>query len=74
MGPGLPPSGVSRRADIIGVNVSDTIRETTIDTATVTANSRNSRPTIPPIRKSGMNTAISDMDIDRMVKPISAAP
>ena len=42
--------------------------------ATVTANSRNSRPTMPPISSSGMNTAISDTLIETMVKPISPAP
>jgi hypothetical protein len=74
MNPGLPRSGVNKRADIIGVSVSDTTKETTIDTATGTADSRNSRSTIPPIRKSEMNTAISDMDIETMVKPILSAP
>ena len=41
---------------------------------TVTANSRNSRPTMPPISSSGMNTATSDTEIEMMVKPISPAP
>ncbi len=40
----------------------------------VIANSRNSRPTIPPISSSGINTAISEMLMDRTVKPISFAP
>ena len=43
-------------------------------TAIVTANSRNTRPTIPPISSTGMNTAISENVIDTMVKPISRAP
>ena len=43
-------------------------------TDSVTANSRNSRPTMPPISSSGMNTAISEMLIDSTVKPISRAP
>ena len=38
------------------------------------ANSRNSRPTRPPIRKIGMKTAISDTLMDSTVKPISCAP
>ena len=38
------------------------------------ANSRNSRPTMPPISSSGMNTAISEKLIETMVKPISPAP
>ena len=41
---------------------------------TVMANSRNSRPTMPPISSSGMKTATSDRLIDTMVKPISPAP
>jgi len=40
----------------------------------VIANSRNNRPTIPPISRIGMNTAISEMLIDITVKPIFAAP
>jgi hypothetical protein len=65
---------LSSRAHIIGVNVSEISSDSTSATLTVTANSRNSRPTYPPIRNSGMNTAISDRVIDMMVKPISPAP
>ena len=43
-------------------------------TAIVTANSRNTRPTMPPISSTGMNTAISEKVIEMMVKPISRAP
>ena len=45
-----------------------------IATDTVTANSRNTRPTMPPISSTGMNTAISEKVIEMMVKPISRAP
>ena len=52
--------------------------ETTIDTSTeidsTMANSRNSRPTMPPIARMGMKAAISDRLIDSTVKPISRAP
>src|SRR2546429_8805933 len=41
---------------------------------TVTANSWNIRPMTPLIRRSGINTATSDTDIERIVKPISSAP
>ena len=41
---------------------------------TVKANSRNSRPMMPPISSSGMNTATSETLIDTTVKPISRAP
>ena len=40
----------------------------------VTANSWNSRPMMPPMNSTGMNTAVSDSVIDTMVKPISRAP
>jgi len=40
----------------------------------VTANSRNSRPTTPPMRRIGMNTATSETLIESTVKPISRAP
>jgi hypothetical protein len=43
-------------------------------TAIVTANSRNMRPTMPPISSTGMNTAIREKVIETMVKPISLAP
>ena len=40
----------------------------------VTANSRNTRPTMPPIRSTGMNTAINAKVMEMMVKPISREP
>ena len=43
-------------------------------TLSVTANSRNSRPTMPPINRIGMNTASSDTVIETIVKPICSAP
>ena len=48
--------------------------ETRIVTLSVTANSRNSRPTISPMNNSGINTAISDTLSDTIVKPISSEP
>ncbi len=48
--------------------------EATTATVTVTANSRNRRPMMPPIASSGMNTAISEKVIDMIVKPICPAP
>ncbi len=46
----------------------------TIVTASVTANSRNSRPTTSPMNSSGISTAISDTVSEMMVKPICSAP
>ena len=40
----------------------------------VSANSRNSRPTNPLMNNSGMNTAIRDKVSEMTVKPISLAP
>ncbi len=40
----------------------------------VTANSWNRRPSSPPISSTGMNTAVSDSVIERIVKPTSREP
>jgi hypothetical protein len=73
------PSSVSRWgrrsvAHIIGVTVSETTAETLMATARVTENSRKSRPTMPPMNKSGMKTAKSETVIETIVKPICFAP
>ena len=46
----------------------------TMVTASVTANSRNSRPTTSPMNSNGISTAISETVNDMMVKPICSAP
>ncbi len=58
----------------MGVVVSETTSETRMATESVTANSRNSRPTMPPINRIGMKTATSERLIERTVKVISFAP
>ena len=58
----------------MGVSVTDTMPEIRIATQMVTANSRNSRPRMPPRNSTGMNTAASDSVIETMVKPISFDP
>ena len=68
------PCALRNRDASIGVSVSDTTSETKIVIASVTANSRNSRPMMPPISSSGISTATSEMLIETMVKPISPAP
>ena len=55
----------------IGTRVSETTAEITIVTASVTANSWNSRPTTSPMNSSGISTARSDTVSEMMVKPIS---
>ncbi len=62
------------RPQSIGVVVSEMTRESATVTASVIANSRNTRPTSPPIKRIGMNTAISALLIARTVKPTSCAP
>ena len=64
----------SQRADIIGTSVSDTTAEIRIVVASVTANSRNKRPTTSPMKSSGISTAISDTVSEMIVKPICVAP
>ncbi len=58
----------------MGVSVSETKPETITARDKVMANSRNSRPTMPPISSSGMNTATSDTVSETTVKPICRAP
>ena len=64
----------SSQAHIIGVVVSEMTSEIITAADRVTANSRNSRPTWPPMNSSGMKTATSDRLIDSTVKPTSRAP
>ena len=70
------PGGVveCQRADIIGTSVSDTTAEIRMVMASVTANSRNSRPTTSPMNSKGISTATSDTVSEMMVKPICVAP
>jgi signal transduction histidine kinase len=53
---------------------SDTTSESMMADERVTANSRKRRPTIPPINRIGINTAMSDTLMERTVKLTSAAP
>ena len=65
---------MSAKTEKIGVVVSDTTSEIPIAAESVMANSRNKRPTIPPINSNGVNTATSEMLIESTVNPISFAP
>jgi hypothetical protein len=58
----------------IGTRVSDTSADTSTARPTMTANSWNSRPITPGMKKIGMNTATSEIEIEMMVKPISREP
>jgi hypothetical protein len=57
-------------AHIIGVSVSDTTADTRMAAESVSANSRKRRPTMSPMNRSGISTAISDTVKERIVKPI----
>ena len=52
----------------MGVVVSDTTIEMAMAMVSTTANSRNSRPTMPPIRRMGMKTATSEVLMESTVK------
>ena len=58
----------------IGVRLIDTKPDTRIATPIVTANSCSSRPTMPPMNSTGMNTAASDSVIETIVNAISFDP
>ncbi len=58
----------------MGVRVSDTIAEISMDTASVIANSRKRRPTTSPMKSSGISTAISENVREMIVNPICAEP
>ena len=66
--------GVRNFAHSIGVKVRVSKSEISTAALRVTANSRISRPTTPPMNIRGVNTAISETEMDRMVKLISPAP
>ena len=58
----------------MGVSVRDTAAETRIAALSVIANSRKSRPTMSPMKRSGISTAMRETVSERMVKPIWAEP
>ncbi len=58
----------------MGVSDRETKPEMRIATMMVTANSRNSRPMMPPRKRMGMKTAVSERVMETMVKPTSLAP
>ena len=58
----------------MGVRLTETKPEIRMATQMVTANSRNKRPRMPPMKRIGMNTAASDSVIETMVNQISLDP
>ena len=69
-----PTCGLRNSAHSMGVSDRETKPERRMATVMTTANSWNSRPTMPPMNSTGMNTAARDTVMDMMVKPISRAP
>ncbi len=67
-------SSLRKRLAIIGTRVSETNADAMIARPTTTANSWNSRPITPGMKKIGMNTATSDEEIEMIVKPTSREP
>ena len=63
-----------KREAIIGVSVNAMNADTPMHMVVVTANSRKSRPMMPPSSSRGMNTATSEMLIEMIVKAISEEP
>ena len=63
-----------KRLHNIGTTVKETMADTKIAKETTTANSLNSRPIGPDIKKRGINTAIKEIEIEIMVKPTSLLP
>ena len=70
----LPACASAACEHIIGVSVSETTADIRMVTVSVTANSRNSRPTMSPMNSSGISTAISEMVSEMIVNPICSAP
>jgi hypothetical protein len=66
--------GFRNRLHSIGARLIETKPETRMATPMVTANSFSSRPTMPPMNRTGMNTATSDAVIATMVNEISFEP
>ena len=62
------------RLHIIGVSVSETTPEMSTATMMTTANSCSSRPRMPAMKSTGMNTAASEMVIETIVNEISFEP
>ena len=70
----VPCGGLQEAAAQHRRELSETKPETRIATPMVTANSWNSRPRMPPMNSTGMNTAASESVIETIVKPISREP
>ncbi len=71
-----PPafSAESQRLLIMGVRVKATSRETRMEKAMVRPKEYMNRPTMPPMKATGRNTATRDRVVARTARPISRVP
>ena len=67
-------SAFKKRLASMGTRVSDTKADTRMDRPTTTANSWNSSPITPGMKKIGIKTATSDVEMEMMVNPTSREP
>ena len=65
---------LSKRLHSMGTKVSATTADTKIAKPTTTANSWNSNPMVPGMKKIGMSTATREMEMEMMVNATSRAP
>ena len=70
----LVAAGGDNGCTSIGVRLNEMNPETRIATQMVTENSRNSRPSIPLMKSTGIKAATNEMVMETIVKPISLAP
>jgi hypothetical protein len=66
--------GLSHRAESIGVRVKDTSSDTPMAKLMVKPKDAMKRPTMPPMKATGRNTAMSDSVVASTARPISAWP
>ena len=66
--------GLTKREHSIGVSVKETSSDTAMANAEVKPNELMNRPTIPPMKPTGRNTASSDNVVAITASPISLVP
>ncbi len=67
-------SGSRHTLDSIGSSVNETKSDTSTANATVTPNWKKILPIIPPMKATGMNTAITASVVEMTARPISLVP
>ncbi len=72
--PEPPGFSLMKRELSIGTSVNDTRSEMPMANAAVRPNDDMKRPTIPPMKPTGTNTAISESVVAMTARPISRVP